>query len=148
MLVGTTVEVGVGLGCLEGIVGVVVGWEREGLVGASVEIGVGLGCLEGAMGVEVGGKLERLVAIVVVGRRDLVTIAVIIIIVVAAIIVVVVPVGVPVVVPELGEFLVGGMGHEVGSSIFVEYCHGCRRVVRSFGSVEGGPSVVSRTWIC
>jgi hypothetical protein len=126
---------------LEGLVAIVVGkleWlNLEGLVAIVV------------------GKLEWLGAIVVVGRRGLVSIVVIvvgspiIIIIIIAIVVialsfVVVPVGVPVAVPE------------VGSSILVVYGHGgclfaCADVkdqaCRSFG-IEDGPSVLLRTsWL-
>ena len=38
--------------------------EGHGLVGASVEIGAGLVCLEGIVGIVDGGRLEGLVAIV------------------------------------------------------------------------------------
>jgi hypothetical protein len=156
------VEIVVGLGCLEGAMGVVVRWKLEGLVGVAVEIGVGLGCLEGVMGVVVGGKLEGLVAIVVgkleglvaivvVGRRGLVTTVVIvvgcpiivvgcpiIIIIIAAIVAsfVVVPGGVPVAVLVSWNFL-------VGSYVFLVNGHG--GCFWSFGSVEDGPSVVLRT---
>ena len=48
--------------------------EGHCLVIARVEIGAGLGCLEGVVGIVVGGELEGLVAIVVVVWRGLVTI--------------------------------------------------------------------------
>jgi hypothetical protein len=64
--VGARVEIGAGLGCLEGIVGVVDGGRLEGMVSAGVEIGVGLVCLEGMVGVVVWWTLYWRVAIVVV----------------------------------------------------------------------------------